>query len=338
MQIINNYSLRAHNTFGIDARCHRFVELNTVGEVVDAVSELTNLHHEPLLIVGSGSNLLLTGDYAGTVVHSAIQGMHVDFNGDDILVTAGSGMQWDHLAQRCTSNGWYGTENLALIPGELGAAAVQNIGAYGAEAAQMVSSVEAVDLLDGSIHTLQTDACGYGYRESRFKHEWRGRYLITHVTLRLSRHFAPQLDYGNIRSELERAGIHNPTAQQLRDVIAGIRRAKLPDPQVTGNAGSFFMNPVVKRTKLEELQHAYGDVPHYMVDNSLVKIPAAWLIEQCGWKGRTLGHAAVHSRQPLVLVNLGAATGGDIVKLCQAISHDVAQHFGITLQPEVNIV
>lgn len=335
--MLTDYNLKAHNTFGIEARCRRFVELNTVDECVSFFRSSYS-RTEPMLIIGSGSNLLLTGDFPGTVVHSAIHGMQVSISGDDVYVTAGSGMEWDTLAERCCCNGWHGTENLSLIPGEVGAAAVQNIGAYGTEACQLIDKVEVVDVSDGTTRVIPADDCDYGYRDSRFKHDWKGRYLITRVTLRLSLRYEPKLDYGNIRAELDRQGISRPTAQQLRDVIIAIRRNKLPDPKVTGNAGSFFMNPVVARQKFEELLAQDAQMPHYYVDGEHEKIPAGWLIEQCGWKGKALGRAGVHDRQALVLVNRGGATGTDIVSLCKAIQHDVLQRYGIALQPEVNII
>ena len=334
--MLSNYNLRPHNTFGIDARCRRFVELNTVEESVSFL-RTSALDREPLLIIGSGSNLLLTADYEGTVIHSAIHGVQATCQGDAVYVRAGSGMQWDQLACRCTCNGWYGTENLALIPGEVGAAAVQNIGAYGAEVAPLVSKIEVVNVRDGSLSVFPASQCSYGYRDSRFKHEWKGRYLITHVTLRLSRTFTPLLDYGNIRTELQRKGIEKPTARQLRDVIVEIRRNKLPDPQLTGSAGSFFMNPVVAKEQYRELAALYPGMPHYTVDEDHEKIPAGWMIDQCGWKGRSLGRAGVHHNQALVLVNRGGASGADILRLCDAIRRDVKEKFGIDIYPEVNV-
>ena len=288
--------------------------------------------------MGSGSNLLLTGDFPGTVIHSAIQGLSVRIEGDDVYVRAGSGMEWDVVVARCVSNGWHGMENLSLIPGEVGASAVQNIGAYGVEACDIIYKVEAVGLADGEVVTFDGSDCSYGYRDSRFKHDWKNRYLITHVTYRLSRQFHPRLDYGNIRAMLDKKEIATPTAQQLRDVIVEIRRAKLPDPKVEGNAGSFFMNPVVTKAKFLELQSRYPDMPHYHIDEESEKIPAGWLIEQCGWKGRTVGHAGVHDKQALVLVNRGGATGAEVVSLCESIRKDVLRQFGIEIRPEVNIV
>ena len=337
MNDLRNYSLRAHNTFGIDASCRRFVEYTSVEEARSIACSLS-VADRPLLIVGSGSNLLLTGDFPGTVIHSAIQGLSVRIEGDDVYVRAGSGMEWDVVVARCVSNGWHGMENLSLIPGEVGASAVQNIGAYGVEACDIIYKVEAVGLADGEVVTFDGSDCSYGYRDSRFKHDWKNRYLITHVTYRLSRQFLPRLDYGNIRAMLDKKEIATPTAQQLRDVIVEIRRAKLPDPKVEGNAGSFFMNPVVTKAKFLELQSRYPDMPHYHIDEESEKIPAGWLIEQCGWKGRTVGHAGVHDKQALVLVNRGGATGAEVVSLCESIRKDVLRQFGIEIRPEVNIV
>ena len=334
----HDYSLLRHNTFGIEARCARFMEYASEEEACKVASLLKD-HTEPLLIIGGGSNLLLTADFPGTVVHSAVKGFDVVQEDDDtIVLRVGSGELWDDVVARCVSNGWYGTENLSLIPGEVGASAVQNIGAYGAEAATIINKVEAVSLADGHVCTFDAVDCQYGYRQSRFKHEWKNRYLITHVCYRLSKTFRPLLDYGNIRSELERQGISDPTAAQLREVIIGIRREKLPDPEVEGNAGSFFMNPVVSRSQFESLLADYPQMPHYFVDADHEKIPAGWLIDQCGWKGRTLGRAGVHSRQALVLVNRGGASGNDVVCLSDAIRQDVKNRFNIDIYPEVNIV
>lgn len=332
MKDFRNYSLKEHNTFGIEAKCSRFLEYATVEEAQRVVGLLQDT---PYIIIGGGSNLLLTRDYEGTVVHSAIRGVEL-LPGE--MLRCGSGEAWDSVVDYCVSHGLYGVENLSLIPGDVGASAVQNIGAYGAEVKDFIVSVEAVEIATGQLCTFSNAECRYGYRDSRFKHEWKNRYLVTHVTYRLSPVFHPRLDYGNIRAELERQGIAEPTPRQLRQVIIDIRRAKLPDPQETGNAGSFFMNPVVSREKFEVLLAEYPQMPHYCVDDSHEKIPAGWMIDQCGWKGRSLGRAGVHDKQALVLVNCGGATGQEIVDLCHAIQHDVHEKFGIDIYPEVNIV
>jgi UDP-N-acetylmuramate dehydrogenase len=339
MKDFSNYSLLAHNTFGIDAKCRRFVEFYSVEELQQLALTLSDADR-PLLVLGGGSNLLLTADFAGTVVHSAIRGHEVveeAASGDTLLLRCGSGETWDDVVALCVERGWHGAENLSLIPGEVGASAVQNIGAYGAEAKDIIETVEAVELATGRKCLFSNADCQYAYRQSRFKGEWLGRFVITHVTYRLSRTFVPRLDYGNIRSELQRLGISEPTAEQLRQVIIGIRRAKLPDPKVEGNAGSFFMNPVVSREKYLQLEARYPGMPHYTIDSAHEKIPAGWMIDQCGWKGRTVGRAGVHSRQALVLVNRGGATGAEVLHLCQLICADVKATFGIEIRPEVNI-
>ena len=331
MKDLRDYSLLAHNTFGIAASCSRFLEYATD----DEARTVATLLQDPYIIIGGGSNLLLTRNFEGTVVHSALKGISPLGDG---RVRCGSGEQWDDVVEWCVNHQLYGAENLSLIPGDVGASAVQNIGAYGVEVKDLIDSVEAVEIRTGALRTFTNAECGYGYRDSRFKHEWKNRFLITHVTYRLSADFQANTQYGNISGELQRLGITRPDAAQLREVIIGIRRAKLPDPQVTGNAGSFFMNPVVSRQKYEELAAAYPQMPHYFIDADHEKIPAGWMIEQCGWKGRSLGRAGVHDRQALVLVNRGGATGGEVVSLCEAIRSDVSQRFGIDIHPEVNIV
>lgn len=333
MRDIQNYSLLQHNTFGMDVSCRRFLEYESVEEAQQVATILRD-SHQPFLIIGSGSNLLLTGDYDGIVVHSAIRGIEEH----DAMVTAGSGETFDQLISWCIAHGLYGLINLSLIPGDVGASAVQNIGAYGVEVAQYINKVEAVEIATGKVVTILAAECGYAYRQSLFKTEWKNRYLITRVTYQLSTVFEPHIDYGNIRAELERQGIASPSPEQLRQVIIDIRRSKLPDPDVEGNAGSFFVNPIVQRSQFEELLTHYPDMPHYPVDDEHVKIPAGWMIERCGWKGKSLGRAGVHSKQALVLVNRGGATGNDVVTLCRQIQHDVKAMFGVEIHPEVNIV
>ena len=333
MKDILDYSLLAHNTFGIDARCHRFLEFATVEEA-QQVADILKQTDLPFIIIGEGSNLLLTRDYEGIVVHSAIHGSRVvedtEQAADSIYVEYGSGVVWDDVVAESVNNGWHGAENLSLIPGEVGASAVQNIGAYG---------VEAVEIATGNIVTLSNDECQYAYRQSRFKHEWKNKYLVTHVVYRFSRNYSPDLDYGNIRHALEAKGIGGtPSPQQLRQTIIEIREAKLPDPKVTGNAGSFFMNPIVGRDVYEHLASQYENMPHYVVDADHIKIPAGWMIEQCGWKGKSLGHAGVHDKQALVLVNRGGATGNEVVALYKRIIKDVKAKFGIEIHPEVNVI
>lgn len=345
MKDLKDYSLLAHNTFGIDAKCSRFVEYASVEEAQQLVASLTEAD-QPLLILGGGSNLLLTGDYQGTVLHSAIMGIEVMENSSfenqenekgSVFLKCGSGEVFDDVVAYAVEHGYHGAENLSIIPGEVGASAVQNIGAYGVEAKDIIYKVEAVEIATGKVVNFDNADCQYSYRQSKFKHEWRDKYLVTHVIYRLSKTFTPDLDYGNIRTSLAAKHIAEPTAQQLRDVIIEIRNAKLPDPKVEGNAGSFFMNPIVEKAKYDELAAQYPGMPHYTIDAKHEKIPAGWMIDQCGWKGKSLGRAGVHDKQALVLVNRGGATGEEIVKLCETIRKDVFEKFGIEIHPEVNV-
>ena len=340
MKDIRDYSLLSHNTFGINAKCRRFLEYTSIEEA-QQVATLIREESTPLLIIGGGSNLLLTDDFNGMVVHSAIKGYDVLPSNDDdhLLLRVGSGEIWDDIVALCVDKGWQGAENLSLIPGEVGASAVQNIGAYGSEASHIIYKVEAVELATGRLCEFMNSDCQYGYRQSKFKKEWKNKFLITHVTYCLSRKVSTlNTEYGNIRAELERNGVEKPTPQQLRDIIIAIRRSKLPEPSELGNAGSFFKNPVVERAQYDALAERWPSMPHYDAGQGKVKIPAGWLIEQCGWKGRAIGRAAVYERQALVLVNLGGASGSDVVALCHAIQNDVRERYGISIEPEVNIV
>ncbi len=337
MRDVRNYNLLAHNTFGINASCRRFVEFETAQEAASFFSSYS-LGVEPLLLIGGGSNLLLTGDFPGLVLRSDIKGMTAREVDGHVLLRCGSGEVWDDVVAYCVSQGWHGAENLSLIPGDVGASAVQNIGAYGAEVKDILVEVEAIEMATGQMVTFTNADCEYAYRDSRFKHDWKNRFFITAVTYRLKKSFQPRLEYGNIRQKLAAEGIDHPTAEQLRQTIINIRNEKLPDVKVEGNAGSFFVNPVVSREKYLELEALYPGMPHYTMDEEHEKIPAGWMIEQCGWKGRTLGHAGVHSRQALVLVNRGGATGQEVLRLCQAVQEDVLRRFGIEIHSEVNIV
>jgi UDP-N-acetylmuramate dehydrogenase len=332
-----NYSLKEHNTFGIDAKCRRFIEFEDDEEAFE-VAAILRKSALPYIIIGGGSNLLLTKDFDGIVVRSGVKGHYFEEDFTCERMTCGSGEVWDDMVATSLQAGYYGMENLSLIPGDVGASAVQNIGAYGVEAKDLILCVWMVEIATGKPWMIGNEDCEYGYRQSRFKKDWKNRFLITRVTYGLSRTFRPNLDYGNIRQELERRGITEPTAQQLRDIIIEIRNAKLPDPQIEGNAGSFFMNPVVTRQKYEKLAARYPQMPHYKVDYRHEKIPAGWMIEQCGWKGKSLGRAGVHDKQALVLVNRGGATGAEIVALSDAIRQDVKAKFDIDIHPEVNII
>lgn len=334
MKTFDDYNLLSNNTFGMDVKAKRYVEYDSEEELQTIIPSL----EDNVLHIGGGSNLLFTGDFGGTVLHSAIRGIEVveDMEEkDEVLVRVGAGVVWDDFVAWAVSRGWGGVENLSLIPGEVGASAVQNIGAYGVEAKDVIVLVEAVELCSGQKRCLGTAECDYAYRQSIFKKQLKGMYAITHVTYRLRKTPVLKLDYGNLKSVLSVRG--DVTVADVRQAIIDIRNAKLPDPKVLGNAGSFFMNPVVSREQFQSIQKDYPHMPFYEAEGG-VKIPAGWLIDQCGWKGKSLGRAGVHDKQALVLVNLGGATSADILALCDAVCADVHSRFGISLHPEVNIV
>ena len=337
MNIQHNYPLLAHNTFGMDVEASVFVEYESVTELKEIL--LHQLCPEgKWLHIGGGSNLLFTGDFDGMILHSAIKGFEVvSENEDEVLVRAGAGEVWDDFVAYTVEKGWYGAENLSLIPGEVGASAVQNIGAYGVEAKDLIVKVDTLEVETGKERVFGNEECGYAYRESVFKHALKGKYIVTHVTYRLSKHPSYRLDYGNVRAELEKRGCEL-TLENVRQTIIDIRESKLPDPKVQGNAGSFFMNPIVPRLLFEELQGKYPSMPFYEVDAERVKIPAAWMIDQCGWKGKQLGRAGVHNKQALVLVNCGGATGQEIIALSEEIQRSVFDKFGVRISPEVNFI
>lgn len=334
MKDFENYSLLNHNTFGMDVKAKRYVEYDSEDEFVQLLSSLQG----KVLHIGGGSNLLFCGDFDGTILHSAIKGIEVveDVEGDDeVLVRVGAGEVWDDFVAWAVAEGYGGVENLSLIPGEVGASAVQNIGAYGVEAKDVIAMVEAVDMASGEKRLFANAECGYAYRQSIFKQELKGKYAITYVIYRLQKQPKLKLEYGNILAALEDKA--QLTVADVRRAIIDIRNAKLPDPKVVGNAGSFFMNPVVSREKFLSIQKDYPTMPFYEVDGG-VKIPAGWLIEQCGWKGKSLGRAGVHDKQALVLVNRGGASSEEIVTLCNTICKDVHERFGIDIHPEVNFI
>lgn len=331
-----DYSLLPHNTFRMDVKAARFMEYSSEEELTAFLASggLTS----PYLHIGGGSNLLFLSDYPGLVLHSSVKGVETVAETDErVELRVGSGVVWDDFVAYTVKKGLYGAENLSLIPGEVGASAVQNIGAYGVEAKDLVVSVDAVDAATGKKRRFTREECRYAYRDSIFKKELKGRYFVTYVTYRLSKLPVFHLDYGNVRAELEKDGME-PTLANVRRVIAAIRSNKLPDPKVTGNAGSFFMNPVVSQEQFDRLQAEYSEMPSYRLDGNRVKIPAGWLIERCGWKGKALGPAAVHDRQALVLVNRGGATGRDVLRLADEVARSVKERFGIEISPEVNLI
>lgn len=307
----------------------------------DSLEDLSGIDFDdipqPYFHIGGGSNLLFTKDYPGTVLHSGIKFLKmVGDSGDDVLVEAGAGVKFDDFVDWACTLGLWGAENLSAIPGEVGAAAVQNIGAYGVEAKDIILRVNAFDLTRHEMAVIENKDCRYGYRTSVFKEEAKGRYIVTSVLFQLTRIFSPKLDYGNIRAALQDCKAINPS--DVRKVIVGIRDAKLPDPSRTGSAGSFFKNPVVSQEDFERIVSVAGEgveVPHFQVDDK-VKVPAAWMIEQCGFKGMSYGGAAVYEKQPLVLVNLsGDASPEEILALEEKVIEGVRSKFGVELHPEV---
>ena len=337
MKELYNCSLLPYNTFGMDVKASRFVEYASVEEL----RGLWNAEREAVaraLHIGGGSNLLFASDYEGLILHSAIKGYTVvKETEEEVEVRVGAGEVWDDFVAYTVANGWYGAENLSLIPGEDGASAVQNIGAYGVEAKDLIVSVDTFGLETGEERRFMREECRYAYRESVFKQELKGKYAVTFVTYRLKKHPVFHLEYGNIRAELEKQGCQ-VDLENVRRIIIAIRQAKLPDPKVLGNAGSFFMNPVVPKMQFEALLAQYPDMPHYPVDEAHVKIPAGWMIDRCGWKGKRVGHAGVHEKQALVLVNCGGATGKEVMHLAEEIVASVRERFGVTIRPEVNYI
>ena len=334
MKIYNNYPLLKKNTFRMNVKADCFVEYDSVEELQQLIRE--GRLQQPLLHIGQGSNLLFTKDYEGMVLHSAIRGVEVvEETAEWIDVKVGAGVVWDDFVAEAVERRWNGAENLSLIPGEVGASAVQNIGAYGVEVKDLIVEVECVDLQSGAVKIFKNADCHYAYRQSIFKNELKGRYAVVWVTYRLLKQAELHLDYGNIRNLLSDKADY--TAKDVRDAIIDIRNQKLPDPKVVGNAGSFFMNPIVSQQKYEALLKEYPTMPHYEAKGG-VKIPAGWLIDQCGLKGYQMGRAAVHDKQALVLVNKGGASSDEIVALSRIVQEKVKEKFGIDINAEVNFI
>ena len=336
MKISENYSLLNHNTFGLDIKTRWFVEYENEADLQKLLSD-EYFFSQPFIHIGQGSNLLFLGDYPGIVVHSLIQGIEIVKEDDNyIWVKAGAGVDWDNFVAHCVEKGWGGVENLSGIPGEAGASAVQNIGAYGAEVCDTITEVHTYNIVSGEKQLFKNEDCAFAYRHSIFKEDaYRGKYFITHVVYKLSKQPVYNLEYGNLKTVLAGKEINLKT---IRDAVMAIRKAKLPDPEEWGNAGSFFMNPYVGITQYERLRKKYPDIPSYPVNEKVVKIPAAWLIEQCGLKGKTIGGAAIHEKQPLVIINKGGATADDIASLASLVCDEVKEKFGIELQREVLFV
>ena len=334
-----NVDLRPYNSFGFPAVAKHFVEINDIQEL-EILIRSDVFKNEKHLILSGGNNVLFQEDvFDGIVVLINTKGVEViEENGNDVIVRAQAGEDWPEFVKKMVAMGLYGVENLAHIPGKVGAAPVQNIGAYGMELKDSFLRCEAIELATGNKRIFMKEECNFGYRNSVFKNELKGQYVITSVDLLLHRQAELKLEYGNIKAYLSEHGIENPTLQQLHDAICAIRDAKLPDVKQIGNAGSFFKNPVISAEQFEALQQQYPDIPHYPDADGMVKVPAGWLIEHAGWKGWRDEHVGVYEKQALVLVHYGGGTGHDIVELAKKIQISVEEKFGIRISPEVNFV
>ena len=336
MQNNDTISLKAYNTFGIDVFTNSFLELSTINQAIDSLHVLKQAN---TLILGGGSNILFTKNYEGIVVLNKIKGIELlEENDLRFLIKVGSGEIWHDFVLHSIDNNWFGIENLSLIPGTVGAAPIQNIGAYGVELVDVVHSVEYLDLKSGTIKTIQKEDCKFGYRESIFKNELKGSFLITNVIFELTKKASLKLDYGAIKETLAERGIDNPSPKNVSEAVIYIRSTKLPNPKELGNCGSFFKNPVISLELFENLKTKYPIIPSFPAEEGKIKVPAAWLIDQLGWKGKTFGNIGVHKNQALVLVNYGGGKGEDIKKLAFEIIESVKANFDIQLTPEVNII
>lgn len=335
MSLQENISLRSHNTFGIDVKTKKLATVKNVNELKNILSN--NLL--PLCILGGGSNILFTKDFDGLIIKNELKGIQlINENDTEIYLKVASGEVWHEFVLFCIENNYCGIENLSLIPGSVGASPMQNIGAYGVEVKDFITEVEEMHLKSLKITYFSTNDCEFDYRSSIFKTKEKGNYFITSVTFRLNKQPNINTSYGAIQSELEAKGISNPTIKDVSDAVICIRESKLPNPKEIGNAGSFFKNPSVSNEKAEALKNEFPAIPNYPQNNGTTKIAAGWLIEQCGFKGKTFNNYGVHKNQALVLVNYGGAQGKDIYALSETIIDAVQQKFGILLEREVNIL
>ncbi len=336
MKIQNNISLLPYNTFGINVNAEYFIEYDSL-EDLQKVLKLDIVTGKRILIIGEGSNLLFLSDFEGVILYSKNKFISIlEEKDDEILIEAGSGVIWDDLVDYCVRNSYYGTENLSLIPGQTGAAAVQNIGAYGVEIKDIIYEVRTIDIQSHLPKTFTNKECEYDYRESIFKNKYKGKYIVTSVVFRLSKNPVYCFDYHHLEQAVLKKG--EISLKNIRETIIETRESKLPDPKIQGNAGSFFKNPVISKDHFMELQTQYPDISHFYISDNEEKISAAWLIDRCGWKGKQIGNAAVHDRQPLVIVNQGNAKGEEIAYLASQIQRSVKERFKIELHPEVNYI
>nr|WP_306845555.1 UDP-N-acetylmuramate dehydrogenase [Chryseobacterium lathyri] len=339
MNMQENFSLKPYNTFGVDAKSKYFTEVQTLEQLRDAI-KYSKDHHLQILFLGGGSNILMTKDFDGLAIKLSLKGIsEEDLNEDEVLVTAKAGENWHEFVMYSLEKNYGGLENLSLIPGNVGTSPMQNIGAYGTEIKDVFVSCTVLDLENLELKTFNIEECRFGYRDSVFKQKGKGRYVILEVSFKLTKkNHHIKTEYGAIKAELENLGITHPTIQDVSKAVINIRQSKLPDPKETGNAGSFFKNPTIPLTQFEDLKLKFENIPGYP-NGDVVKVPAGWLIEQCGWKGKQIGNAASHKLQALVIVNAtGSATGKEIFDFSTEIIHSVKEKFGIELEREVNII
>jgi len=338
MNIIENYPLLKLNTFGIDVKAKYFTSINTINELIEVTK--TNVFKDlELLILGGGSNILLTKDFDGLVILNNIKGKEIiDQNQQSIFLKIGAGENWHELVMYCVDNGWGGIENLSLIPGNTGTAPMQNIGAYGVEIKETFIELEALEISSGKIVKFNNSDCEFGYRESVFKNKMKNQYIILNITLELKKNPVLNINYGDVKAILESQNIKNPDIKEVSNAIISIRQSKLPDPKKIGNSGSFFKNPIVSLNQREQIKKKYPNVVNYEINENEFKIAAGWLIERAGWKGKKFNNYGIHEKQALVLVNYGLANGMEIFELSEKIILDIKDKFGITLEREVNII
>ena len=330
--------LKPYNTFGISALASQFIEISSVGHLKELIQN-KSIEKGTCLILGGGSNILFTGDYQGIVLKNNIKGIHLlKENEDHVWIKVAGGEVWHDFVMYAIKNNWGGIENLSLIPGTVGAAPMQNIGAYGVEIKETFESLEAVDMVTGELITFNNSECKFGYRDSIFKNEVKGKYFITSVLFRLNKNPVMNTSYGDIQNLLHEWKITDPSINDVSKAVISIRQSKLPDPAVIGNAGSFFKNPVIDISHLESLKVTNPAIKFFTVPGNKVKIPAGWLIEQAGWKGKRMGNVGIHEKQALVLVNYGNGTGQELIDLAYSVIDSIDANFGIKLSPEVNIV
>ncbi|MFT4525476.1 MAG: UDP-N-acetylmuramate dehydrogenase [Bacteroidia bacterium] len=335
--IRENVSLQQYNTFGIEAKTRFMAVVKSVDDV-RSILKNESVNQLPRLILGGGSNILFTQDFDGLAILNQITGISViEEDEDSVLVEVGAGEVWHSLVLHSVKNGWGGIENLSLIPGSVGAAPMQNIGAYGVEIKDVFEELTAMNLDTLESRTFSNLECEFGYRESVFKRILKGQFMIVSVQLRLKKNPTLNTSYGAIESELSNKGISDPTISDVSQAVINIRQSKLPDPKELGNAGSFFKNPVIEKSTFEKLQNKFPNVPNYQAPNG-IKLAAGWLVEQCGWKGKKIGNCGSHGDQALVLVNYGGSNGSEIFDLSEQILQSVKDKFGIQLEREVNVV